>query len=265
VYTRIGRTVNYTFNNLGKVNVSLTVMDPGGLSNTSHMVVTVVPMPSNAGWLVGHVNTSAGAPVVGARVSAGNVSRTSGVNGFFNLTLGAGSYTVNVSATGYGNATATVTIAAQNETWHNFTLAVTTWTLKGHVSDSKSHDPIAGVTITLLHGTASVGSVRTNDMGYYEILYIPFGTYTVRASMTGYDSNETELTVSTAGEHVQDFALVAVAGGGGGISNTVLIAAGIVIVLVVVAIAAVMMLRKRKAGGTEKVAEEKEEKKRGLE
>jgi len=265
VYTRIGQTVNYTFDNLGMVNVSLTVMDPGGLSNTSHMVVTVVAAPLNAGWLIGHVNTSAGAPVVGALVSAGGISRTSDSQGFFNLTLEAGTYTVNVSATGYGNASASVTIASKTETWHTFTLAVTTWTLKGHVTDSTSGDAIAGANVSLLSGSASINSVLTNDTGYYEILYIPFGTYTVRASMTGYESNETQLTVSAAGEHVHDFALVASADGGGGISNTALIAAGIVIVVVVVAVAAVMMMRKRKAGGTEKAPEEKSEKKRGLE
>lgn len=265
VYTRIGKTVNYTFENLGMVNVSLTVMDPGGLSNTSRLVVTVILAPANAGWLVGHVNTSAGAPVVGALVSAGDISRTSDSQGFFNLTLEAATYTVNVSATGYADATASVTITAQRETWHNFTLAVITWTLKGHVTDSESGDAIAGANVSLLSGSLSVSSVRTNDTGYYEILYIPFGTYTVNASMAGYNSNETELTVSAAGEHVQDFALVATAGGGGGISNTLLIAAGVVVVVVVVAIVAAMMMKKRKAGGTEKATEEKGEKKRGLE
>ena len=263
VYTRVGQTVNYVFNNLGKVNVSLTVMDPGGLSSTDRLVVTVVEAPLNPGWLVGYVNSTAGGPIVGALVSAGDTNRTTDIHGFFNLTLTAGSYTVNVSATGYANATGSATIVAQKETVHDFVLTATTWTLKGHVRDAKSSNPIVGATVNLLRANVLIDSMRTNDTGYYEILYIPFGTYTVSASMTGYESDEVELTASITGEHVQDFSLQTTAGGGG-ISNTAVIAAILVIAVVVVAVAALMMLRKRKAGGAGQPAEEKAEKKRGL-
>ena len=267
VNTRTGETVNYRFDNLGDVNVGLTVTDPGGLYGTDHLVVTVDPVPSNAGWLVGYVNSSMGAPIVGAHVSAGDIYRTSDTQGFFNLTLVAESYTVNVSAVGYANATGTVTITAQTETWLNFSLIATTWTLKGHVYDSKSHGSIEGATISLYLGMLlsknATFSIRTNDTGYYEILYIPFGTYTVNASSTGYDDNETVLTISTAEVRVQDFNLVASAGGGA-ISNSLLISAGIGIAVVVVAVVAAMTLRKRKAGGTEKAGGETQDMKRGL-
>jgi hypothetical protein len=87
--------------------------------------------------------------------------------------------------------------------------------------------------------------VRTNATGYYEILHIPFGTYTVRASMTDYETNESTLTVSTPGTLVQDFDLTPSAhGGGGGLSTMAIV--GIAAVVIIIAGVAVFVLTKRR-------------------
>lgn len=247
IQTFADRTVSYTFNNLGTVNVTLTVTDPGGLSDTDNMVATVEPVPSNVGWLVGYVD-SAGTPIIGAAVSAGEMTRSTNTSGFFNLTLVAGTYVVNVSAAGYANATDNATIAAQSETWMNFTLVLITWTLTGHVYDADTGDSIAGATIKLLSANVSVSSIHTNATGYYEILNIQFGTYTVRASMTGYDTNETTLTVSAPGTIVRDFELApsAVEDEGGGLS-AIAIAGIAAAVIIIIGIAAFALMKRKKS------------------
>jgi hypothetical protein len=247
VQTLSGRTVSYTFNNLGTVTVTLTVTDPGGLSDTDSMVITVEPVPTDAGWLIGFVD-SEGTPVVGANVTAGDMSRQTDANGFFNLTLSAGTYTVNVSAEGHADGTSNATITTNSETWLNFTLTVTAWTLKGHVYDSSTAESIDGATVKLLLANESLSSTRTNSTGYYEILYIPFGTYTIRVSMSGYEVNETTLTVPEPETVVQDFELTPLSTdvGGGGLSALAI--AGIVAaVLVAAGVVVFVLLNRRKA------------------
>lgn len=242
---RSGRTVSYTFDNLGEVNVTVTVTDPEGLFDTDGLVVTVEPVPANAGWLVGYVD-GAGVPVVGAVVSAGDRYKSTDVNGFFNLTLVAGTYAVNVSAAGYGSATGSATITVQSETLLNFTLIAIAWTLNGHVYDASTGDSIAGATVNLLSANVSVASIRTNATGYYEILQIPFGTYTVRVSITGYESNETTLTISAPGTYVEDFELIPSADIEDKGLSTAAIGGIVVVTIVAVAAAAAYALRKRK-------------------
>jgi peptide/nickel transport system substrate-binding protein len=244
IHTRAGRTVSYTFNALGMVNVTLEVTDPGGLSDSDSLVVTVEPVPADAGWLVGYVETG-GIPTVGALVTAGTTSRKTTETGSFNLTLAAGTYTVNVSAPGCANATESATIAAQTETWLNFTLEVISWTLYGHVLDADTRATISGATVDLLSENVSVSSVRTNATGYYEFLYIPFGTYTIAVSMTGYDDNETTLAVSTPQTIVQDFELAPLKEDGG--LGTMAIVGIVAIVVVVVGIAAFLLLKRRRS------------------
>lgn len=250
IITRTGRTVSYTFNNLGSVNVTLTVTDPGGLFGTDRSVVTVQPVPANVGWLVGQVNSSEGGPVVGARVDTGVMNRSTDIQGFFNLTLLAGTYAVNVSATGYANATASATITAQSKTWLNLTLNATTWSLTVHIRDATNHESIAGATINLLQANVSIATMQTNATGYQEILNIPFGTYSVKASKTGYENNETELAVSTPGTQTLEIELTPETGGGGGGGLSTAVTAGIAaaLILVVVGIAALALMKRKKSG-----------------
>jgi len=241
------RTVDYTFNQLGIVNVTLNVTDPGGLWDVDKLTVTVIPVPANAGWVVGYVNSSKGVAIVGATVTAGTLLRTTDAWGFYNLTLLPETYSVNVSAPGHANATAQVTVAAHESTWLNITLTATAWSLNGHVYNSKTHGAIAGATVKLILANATVLTKMTNDAGYYEMLDIAFGTYTVRAQMIGYESNETTLTVTTSLSKTQDFDLTPSGGGGGGGLSTAAIAAiGAVAALVVVGVLAWVLLNRRK-------------------
>jgi peptide/nickel transport system substrate-binding protein len=247
--TLTGRTVDYTFDHLGTVTVTLNVTDPGGLWDVDTLTVTVIPVPANAGWVVGYVNSSRGVAIAGATVTDGTLLRTTDTSGFYNLTLLPGAYSVNVSAPGHLNATAEVTVVAYETTWLNITLTATAWSLNGHVYDSKTRGAIAGATVKLFLANATVLTQMTNDAGYYEMLDIAFGTYTVRVQMAGYESNETTLTVTTSLSKTQDFDLTpSGGGGGGGLSTTAIAAIGAVAALVIAGVLAGVLLKRRRAG-----------------
>jgi peptide/nickel transport system substrate-binding protein len=249
--TRWGQTVDYTFNNLGTVNVTLTVTDPGGLSDDDLLVVTVEPIPLNAGWIVGYVNSSSGGAIVGAEVSIGNNTRSTDSLGHYNLTLVDGTYEVNVSAPGHDNGTGAVVIVAGQETWLNFTLAASAWTLKGHVYDSSTSAALVNAKVSLSASNDEEMVALTNATGYYEIILIPFGTCDVNVSKTGYETNETELSISTSGVVTRDFQLTPVSGdgGGGGISTIAMVGIAVAVIAIIAGVAAFILLKRRKTTG----------------
>lgn len=249
--TRWDQTVSYTFTKLGTVNVTLNVTDPGGLSNSDKMVVSVVAVPANAGWVVGYVNSSAGVVIVGAEVSIGGNVRTTDSQGHYNMTVVEGMYAVNFSAPGHDNGTGNVIVVAGHESWLNVTLTAKTWTLNGHVNDSSTSAALSNARISLTAGNASEIIAVTNNAGYYEILFIPFGTYAVNVSLTGYETSETEFNVSTASVVTKDFNLnpVSQGGGGGGISMAIVAGIAIAVIAVVAVVAALLLLKRRKMTG----------------
>jgi len=207
----------------------------------------VEPVPLNAGWIVGFVNSSAGGVIVGAEVSAGSNVRTTDSQGHYNLTMAEGTYTVNSSAPGHDNGTGNVVVVAGQVSWLNLTLTAKAWTLKGHVYDSSNMAALVSARISLTAVNATEIVAMTNATGYYEIILIPFGTYDVNVSRAGYEANETELTVSTSGVVTRDFQLTPVSGGGGGGISTIAMAGiAIAVVAIVAGIAAFVLLRRRK-------------------
>ena len=76
--------------------------------------------------------------------------------------------------------------------------------LSGIVSDSLSGDELVGANV-FITGT-SLGAA-TNDKGSYEIKNISPGTYKLKVSYIGYESNEIELTFDEAKTYDQDFLL----------------------------------------------------------
>ena len=73
--------------------------------------------------------------------------------------------------------------------------------IDGYVTDTETGDALAGATVT-----ANGVSVLTNAEGYYNIEVTP-GTYTVTASMVGYESQSKSVTVSAGETITVDFAL----------------------------------------------------------
>lgn len=103
------------------------------------------------GYITGTI-TCGGQPVAGATVIAngGEFTATTDSEGKYTLSyLPAGSYTVEVIAKGYENASQDATVAELDTTTANITLtALDTYTVKGQVADVAG-DPVANATVTL--------------------------------------------------------------------------------------------------------------------
>jgi hypothetical protein len=242
--TLYGQTVSYTFLNLGDVTVNLSVSDGWNPPVCSEISVTV-ELIENPGYLVGYVMVSPGNPVVAALVSVPGKSVTTNTNGFYNMTLSAGTYEVNVTAAGYGNATETgVVIVTGEETLLNFTLAVTSGSLRGHVYDAETGDALPQVVITVTIGAVTKSAV-SNETGAYLVLLIPNGTCNVSATKADYETNETTALIVAGEETVLDIELTPVPGTSEGLS-TAAWAAIIIVLVVIVAVAVVLLMRRGK-------------------
>ena len=77
-------------------------------------------------------------------------------------------------------------------------------TVKGLVIDSSNKEPLVGANVYIA-GT-SMGT-STSDEGRYDIANVSPGTYTLKASYIGYESEEMEITVIAGEELEQDFEL----------------------------------------------------------
>ena len=106
----------------------------------------------------------------------------------FGTELPVGTYTVVASLPTYvRQAKPGVTVAAGATTYANFNLAVS-GKLKGQVKDKMTGAPIIGATVTARTGGVDWATgVTTAPYGIYEMMSdLPAGTYSVRASKSGY-------------------------------------------------------------------------------
>jgi len=241
-----GRTVSYTFLQIGTVDVTLKATDPGGLNGTDSLVVEVTELPDNVGWLIGYVTDGSTAPIAGAEVLIGTLFRTTYADGYYSAALLPGDYDVSASAAGYSEVSDSVTISENSTVWLNFTLEATTGTLTGHIYDGATGDSIAFASVVLMLPTTNT-TVMTNAEGFFEFTFVAPGTYTLNATARDYESNSTTVIVAAGETMVQDMDLapeVDDSSSGGGLSLAVV--AGICIAVAAVVAAALLMLKRKK-------------------
>lgn len=87
------------------------------------------------------------------------------------------------------------------------TFAAENGTIRGHVRDAVSGDPLPGATV-LLAGTSLGGSTNLN--GEFNIRDVPPGTYTLQTSYIGYKAKDELVSVSSGGKVEVDLKLEAV-------------------------------------------------------
>lgn len=241
-----GKSVTYKFLNLGKVVVNLSVSDGWNPPEYAEINVTV-ELILDAGYLIGYVKDEIALPLEAATVSVAGTSTTTNPSGFYNMTLSAGSYDVTAAKSGYGSATVTgVAVVMSQETMQNFSLAIASGTLRGHVYDAKSGKALVDVVISVTIGGSSMTG-KSNDTGAYKVQLIPNGTCTVNASKTGYENNVTTAVIVAGQETTLDIELTPVKKTSKGLSAAAW-AAIIAIVIIVVALIALMMLMRRRKG-----------------
>jgi len=150
-----------------------------------------------------------GLPVEGATVQAvrdegGSWTDLTDANGFYQITVAAGTFTVTASHPQYMAETATgVVVAEDGTTVQDFSLTPRGWAY-GTVTDYDNGTGIAGATVT-----AEDGSFATTDAdGDYELWLDP-GAHTLTASAQDYAPESAAVTIVSGQGTQQDFALQA--------------------------------------------------------
>ena len=151
-------------------------------------------------------NASTGAPLAGAQVTVtGPVNRSAitGVGGTYQFTLPVGSYSITVSAFGFTNGSATVTVTEGQTTTQDFPLTpAPSGSLSGTVSSASG--PVANATVTIT-GTP-IPPATTNASGQYSFASVPNGTYTVTVTAGGCFGTVSQ-SVTVNGDTTQNFTL----------------------------------------------------------
>jgi subtilisin family serine protease len=148
-------------------------------------------------------------PIAGANVTVLELNMTTqtGGDGVYEVSVPPGTYTLEVTASGYQTATQTVSVDEAEVVVVNFGLyPMGNGTIAGHVYDATTNEPIDGALVwTFVSGTPVY--TYTNASGYYE-LSVPSGTYTIYAWKPGYVQAEVEnVTVAPLETVVVDFYL----------------------------------------------------------
>ncbi len=166
---------------------------------------TVLP---TTGYIIGNVKDAqtllsiSGALVSTVPATSSVFSKDDGSYSFANVTPG--DYTVQISKTGYQDASTQVTISAGNSSQADFILISSTGTVTGKVTDASTHLPISGVNIQTQPGTVSI---TTDSSGKYTLEKIPPASYTIKASISGYVDASLSVVVTAGNITKADIAM----------------------------------------------------------
>lgn len=155
-----------------------------------------------AGHVAGTVrDASTGNPIEGVQITANGHSDTTDANGYYNITsIPVGAYTITASKDGYHiYSEVDINVVVRQTTNLNFTLIPlpTTGHISGTVTDASTGNPIEGANV------AAEGHFDITDAnGYYNITNVLAGTYTVAASIDGYENSSSTNVVVTAGQTI---------------------------------------------------------------
>jgi len=168
---------------------------------------TPTPGPTRAAINGQVIDSVTRLPIVGATVSLspGGAAAITDVNGNFSFGVNPGTYSVTASATGYSSAGQTVTVNGGQNQIITFKLVSLTATgsIKGFVTDSVTAAVIAGATVRLSNGLATVTDLNGN-FSFPAVLY---GTYTITASANGYVGQTQQVIVKPGHQTTINFQL----------------------------------------------------------
>jgi subtilisin family serine protease len=188
------------------IHVSATSLPSGPQSYSLAASQSILP---GYGWVTGVVSDAVSLdPISGAVVHnpSGPQTCTSAANGSYKLYLPAGGVTVEFSAFGYQTSTETVTVPDRGTLTQNEALSPSpTAALYGYVHD-QSGTPVSGAEVRAMD--TPLASAFSGPDGYYTINLPLGGTYTMKASATGFGAQQK--TVAFNGAARSDFYLFSV-------------------------------------------------------
>jgi phosphatidylinositol-3-phosphatase len=176
---------------------------------------------STTGSVTGQVtNSSTGAALAGATVSYSGGSTTTDSSGNYTLSnVPAGTVSVTASLTGFTSKTSSVTVTSGATSTLNFSLAPSgssPGTISGRVTNSSTGATLSGATVSY-----SGGSTTTDSSGNYTLSNVPAGTVSVTASLAGFTSQTSSVTVTSGATSTLNFSLTPQGGTPGSISGKV--------------------------------------------
>ena len=149
---------------------------------------------ATVGTVTGKVTNAAGAPISGASVSSGGNGAITGSDGLYTLQVPAGTSTLTAALAGYQSASESVTVTAGQST-QAATLQIqplNPGNVTGSVVDGNGQ-ALSGATVSAAGLTTS-----TAADGSYALSNLPAGQTTINASLTGFQSGSTTVTVVAA-------------------------------------------------------------------
>jgi hypothetical protein len=172
---------------------------------------SLAPLAGSVSGVV--TDASSGSLLEGATVSYSGGQAVTDSAGAYNLgAMAEGTYSVDVSASGYATQTVSVTVGPGQAATKNVALVpVGVGTVGGQVTDAATGSPVAGATVSYLGGTTT-----TDSSGMYSLSSLPDGNTTVNAAKSGYTGQSAVVVVTTGNTTEQDFALAPLPGSIGG-------------------------------------------------
>jgi hypothetical protein len=197
----------------------LFILNGSGVPSVGSMV-QISSAPVTNGTITGKVTNTSGAPVQGASVSAGGNGAITGADGAYSLDAPAGSANITAALGGYQSASETVTVTAGTSTAApTLQLApVNPGNVTGQVVDS-NNAALANANVT----AAGLSTLTAAD-GTYALNNLPAGATTITASLTGFQTGSTSVTVVAAATTAAP--AITLTSGSGTITGTVKSSAG---------------------------------------
>jgi hypothetical protein len=214
-------TFTYTFAFPGgEINMYAQIDTDGDVSETNEYNNTYGPVkikePVAGGILSGKIYSKAdGKTIADATVVAKQSGQTKGsilskVDGSYSLSLPAGSYTIEVSATGYASTSTVVNITSGQTTYKSFYLDLPTTTdgvIYGRVTKTDGVTAIPNAKVELYQGDTKLKETYTTYLGDYRIITAA-GSYTVKVTANGYRAAQANVNVQQAAGVEKNFQLV---------------------------------------------------------
>jgi hypothetical protein len=157
-------------------------------------IIQISATAAAVGTVTGKVTNNQGAPISGASVSSGGNGAITGSDGGYTLQVPGGTSTVTAALAGYQSASESVTVTAGQST-QAATLQIqpiNPGNVTGTVADGNGQ-ALSGATV----GAAGLSTSSTAN-GSYALNNLPAGQTIIQASLTGFQSGSTTVTVVAA-------------------------------------------------------------------
>ena len=216
---------NYTFSTLAPTTYTVRASLSGRQAGQQSAMVVLPPHPTaeanftlllNPGIIAGSVASAVSAPISEAAVTifSGTAivgEATTAYDGSFTIAnIAPGTYTVVVSANNFQTSSQGALVSSGSTTTVSFVLQPPSGTLVGTVANASQ--PLSGVAVEVLSGSDVIAAALTGNDGTYTIVNLAPGSFTVRATFSGYQTALASARIVANQTAAADFILLSAPG-----------------------------------------------------